>query len=181
MNVRSFHFIFCFTLTFLLLSSTVATAQNRLDEFRGHKWGSKLESFGEMEQLHIETIGKDDVEELILSVYKKPNEELTMGDIDVESIVYFFKDNQFIMAQVVFNSEEKFKRLIKVLESRYGRGVKTNNPGGDKFYESNVGRKPPERNRYWWVLGEQELSLYIEYHEKDNKGQIMYFYELSGN
>jgi tetratricopeptide (TPR) repeat protein len=67
------------------------------------------------------------------------------------------------------------------LESRYGKGEKKNypDPRGDKFYEANVGRKSPERNRYWWVLGEQMLSLYIEYHEKYNKGQIMFFHELA--
>jgi len=164
----------------LLLCSCATTATDTItqtgnnfiiDEFRGHKWGSRLETFGEMEQFDSE-----------YHIYKKPNEDLTMGGVEVESAVYFFENDQFNMAQVVFNSEESFTRLIKVLESRYGRGVKKNypDPRGNEFYEANVGRKSPERNRYWWVLEEQKLSLYIEYREEYEKGQVMYFYELPG-
>jgi len=172
MNFHSFHIICRFTLISILMSPVVAAAQDHLDEFRGHKWGSRLESFSKMEQLDSE-----------YPIYKNASEELAMGDVKVESIVYFFMEDQFNMAQVVFDSEENFKKLIKVLESRYGKGVKKNypNPSGDKFYEANVGRKSPERNRYWWVLEDQRLSLYIEYREKYKKGQIMYFYELSGD
>jgi tetratricopeptide (TPR) repeat protein len=179
MKVRSFHLISALAVAFLSLSTSASLAENKTDEFRGHKWGSSLESFGEMEQLHFEDAVIDVEEEpIVFSVYRKPGEKLTMGDVDVESIAYFFKDNQFIMAQVVFNSEENFKRLIKVLDSQYGRGVKKNYPDGGKLYEGLTGRKSPERNRYWWFLEEKNLSLYIEYFEKDEKGQIMYFYEL---
>jgi hypothetical protein len=143
--------------------------KNDSDGFRGHKWGSRLETFGQMEQIDSE-----------YPIYKKIGEKITIGGVKVESVVYFFENDRFNMAQIVFNSEDNFNKLIKVLESRYGKGEKKNypDPRGDKFYEANVGRKSPERNRYWWVLGEQELSLYIEYHEKEKKGQIMYFYEL---
>jgi hypothetical protein len=167
MKIHSFYNICPLAIIFLSLSPAIVADQSQPDEFRGHNWGSHFESFRGMEQLDGE-----------YPIYKKVDEELMMGGVEVESIVYFFEDDQFNMAQVAFNSEENFKKLIKVLESRYGKGVKINNPGGDKFYESNVGRKPPKRNRYWWVLEEQKLSLYIEYHEKDQKGQIMYFYEL---
>jgi tetratricopeptide (TPR) repeat protein len=164
---------------FLSLSTSVSLAENKADEFRGHKWGSSLESFGEMEQLHAETVGEGVEEEVVVSIYTKPGEELTMGGVEVESIVYFFGNYQFIMAQVVFNTEGNFNRLIEVLESRYGKGVKKNYPdfSGDKLYEGLTGKKSPERNRYWWVLRQQNLSLYIEYIEKDEKGQIIYFYE----
>jgi hypothetical protein len=163
--------IFC-PIIIAFSASFSAAFQNELDGFRGHKWGSKLESFSEMVKLEDE-----------YPIYKKANEELMMGGVEVESIVYFFENDRFNMAQVVFNYVESFKKLIKVLESRYSKGVKKNypDPSGDKFYEANVGKKSPERNRYWWVLEEQKLSLYIEYREKYKKGQIMYFYELPGN
>jgi len=153
-----------------IYKTTSLAFQNEPDSFRGNKWGSRLETFGELEKLDDE-----------YPIYKKVDEELTMGGVQVESIVYFFKNDQFNMAQVVFNSEKNFKKLRKVLESRYGKGVKGNylDPSGDKFYEANVGRKSPERNRYWWVNKQHKLSLYIEYIENDKKGQIYYFHELS--
>jgi tetratricopeptide (TPR) repeat protein len=169
MKNRSFHLICLIIITFLGSSTAVHAVQNQLDGFRGHKWGSRLETFGEMEQLDSEH-----------PIYKKPGEELTMSGVEVESIVYFFMNGRFNMAQVVFNSKKNFKKLIRVLEARHGKGVKKNypDPSGDKRYEAMTGKKSPGRNRYWWTLEEQNLSLYIEYIVKDKKGQIMYFHEL---
>jgi hypothetical protein len=170
MKVCSFCFT-CLVLAILVSSAAISFGQSDPGEFRGHKWGSTLDSFGEMVQIKEEYP--------TLNIFTKANEELVMGGVEVASIVYFFANDRFAMAQVVFDTEENFKNLIKVLEALYGKGIKTNYPdtGGDQRYERLTGKRSPNRNRYWWVLEQQKLSLYIEYFEKDRKGQIYYFFE----
>ncbi len=159
--------IFCPIVIAISVSSSAAF-KNEPDGFRGHKWGSWLETFGEMEKLDND-----------YPIYKKVDEELTMGGVEVESIVYFFEEDQFNMAQVVFNSKRNFRKLKKILESQHGRSTKDKDTGIGGAYEAMTGLKHKPRNRYWWVKG--PLSLHIEYFKDDKKGQIMYFYELPGD
>ncbi len=158
----------------LVISSYSHSFQNEPDGFKVHKWGSKLDSFGEMTLI----VGDADVEGFIgdrdIKAFSEANNELHVENVPVSLIAYYFYKEKLGMVTINYETKKNFVQLKNILASRHGPGSQ-HNPYYDRTYESLTGTKPPSsREMYWWFG--KDGYIRIQYNDARGCGTIEYGY-----
>jgi hypothetical protein len=136
-------------LTLILTPSALGAFQNEPTAFRGVVWGANTDELAGMTRVHAEGS---------LVYYIKANEEMTIGDAPIKSVVYVFYRNKFCGAVIDFKSSGNFQIIKQTLFNLHGKG---NQPRKYKEY-------------YGW--SGKDITLTLEYDDITQKGQIKYYY-----
>jgi len=159
----------------LILPSLTISFHNQPDGFRGHKWGSELESFEKMTLI----LGDPDVkayrEGADIKAYALSNDALSIDGVEVLLIAFYFYMDKFGMVTINYETKKNYEKLKNIFVSRYGSGSKNNPTYYDRFYEDFSGKKPPSFRKMHWWLGKQGY-IRIEYNENMGRGTIIYDY-----
>jgi hypothetical protein len=84
------------------------------DGFRGVKFGTPLSSFQGLELIRDMRATK---------IYKKANDELKIGEAQLEHLRYHFVDDKFIGVSLFTKEESDGEALLVVFELAYGNGI----------------------------------------------------------
>jgi hypothetical protein len=91
--------------------------------FRGAKFGTPLSSFQGLELIRDSGATK---------IYKKANDDLKIGEAQLEQIRYHFVDDKFMGVSLFTKDESDGEALLVVFELAYGNGIpKKPQPGGE--------------------------------------------------
>ena len=119
------------------------------ETFRGIQWGAdKKEVSGLLAGPQRENV----------EVYTR-NENKKVGDIEVESIYYFFYKGKFGAAMINFQGDSHFSTLKEALRQKYGPGEKPD----------------PSAEKYTWDL--TDLKIILSFSRAKASGTIDYFFQ----
>jgi hypothetical protein len=91
--------------------------------FRGVKFGTPLSSFQGLELIRDTSATK---------TYKKANDDLKIGEVQLEQIRYHFVDDKFMGVSLFTKEESDGEALLVVFELAYGNGIPQKpHPGGE--------------------------------------------------
>jgi hypothetical protein len=91
--------------------------------FRGVKFGTPLSSFQGLELIQDTGATK---------IYRKTNDNLKIGEAQLEQIRYHFVDDKFMGVSLFSKDESDGQALLVVLELAYGKGIPQKpQPGGE--------------------------------------------------
>lgn len=138
------------SLLFVLVFIVSCFAQD-IEGFRDMKWGDSPDK-----------LGKSSVEQsnkLEKTEYRvKTNENLKIGETDLEKIGYGFFDNKLFAVIIRFKGESNFTSILTAYESKYGAFPKIN-----KFDDYNFGK----------LFGNGFVSITINRFSKDGTVSMM--------
>ena len=142
---------------FLVLTASISVMlavcafayQNEPYDFRGIKWGAKIDKLSGM----VLTVDGGD-----LKAYTKKSEEMVMGDAELNSIQYVFYKDQFYCVRIEFAGPSNFNRIRDQFLHMYGK------PEGRQYYD---------RHYYW---GGGTASVTLDYDESTETGEVGYKY-----
>ena len=135
-------------LVFLCAQPTVAL-QNEPNDCRGIEWGAEYDGLEGLSKVTTESR---------LGYYMKKDEEMTMGDVPLERVVYVFYHKKFCGAVLNFKSSPNFQIVKTTLFDWYGEGDQS------KINET----------RYRW--SGTDVTITLEYDDITQKGKITYYY-----
>jgi hypothetical protein len=121
--------------------------QNEPDGFRGIKWGTNISELSDM--LVVES-GKDTL------YYSRKDENMKVGDADIDQISYGFYKNRFFVVLVEYHGHSNFTKLKAILIDQYGKAEQPN-----QLME-----------RYFWFGG--TVDIYFDYNDMHKNGNIYY-------
>ena len=101
--------------TLVSLMPITGWAGNRPKEFRGIKWGTKISTIKDLEEIK----GSPDS-------YTRKNDKLEIGGNSVDSIHYVAEDGKIIKVNVIFPKESSFG-IERALREQYGQPDEINN------------------------------------------------------
>ena len=90
------------------------------DGFRGIKWGQSFDSvIQEMEYIKTDP-GNNDI-----NIYKKKDDRLMIGDVELSKIEYYFWKNRFYKVIIYSEGFSNWKGLQEGTFERFGRGLQS--------------------------------------------------------
>ena len=116
------HWIVCalLGLSVLLNPFSVHAADGIFDNdpngFKGYSWDTNIEQFH-----GLVLWGKSDGT-VGSTTYYLPHEPLTLGDVNVEKILYSFDDDQFKRVTIKYRDGENYDALLSAMTTRFGAG-----------------------------------------------------------
>ncbi len=116
--------------------------------FRNLPWGTKLVTLTDFVELETDS-GIKDVKE-----YKRKNENLTLGQADLQSIVYAFWRDRFFTVTIRAEREENFHALRDFSINQFGKN----------YHDDKTGKK------YLWSNALTDVML--KFNEKDQTGVL---------
>ena len=120
--------LLCAAVLALLLAGS-AWAAKAPDGFRGIKWGTPLEE--------VSGLVPDGGISKRLKLYSRPDDELAMGDIPLETLTYDFFDGRFSGVMMVMEPEHQ-EGIVALLTGLYGQPKRDKEDSGVyawDFYE----------------------------------------------
>jgi hypothetical protein len=150
MKLRQKKFFISFLPFFVLLVCSNFTAlafQNEPDGFSGIKWGTNISQLTDM--LVVES-GKDTL------FYCRKNENMKIGDADIDQISYGFYKSRFFQVLVEYKGYVNSTKLKAILIGQYGKPEQPN-----QLME-----------KYFW--SGQTVDIYFDYNEMLKSGNIYY-------
>jgi hypothetical protein len=128
----------------------IAAFPNQPDGFRGIKWGTRVEDLEHLKLL--EQTGD-------FEVYAKTDDNLNLGETDLEKIVYMFYKGRFAGLVIEYESAINYRIIDRALVEYYGPGQP----------QSNIQKK-----HQWDGF---EVLIGHEFNSGKNKGRIIYAYK----
>ena len=135
---------------FMLAPNAYAEA----DGFRGLKWGTKFSTIKD-EMNYIRTDPRSSYG--AVKIYSRKNEELRIGEAEVQSIRYSFWKDKLSSVMIRFKGYSNFVSLKDVISERFGAGHKTK-----RFIEG-------------YVWGGEVTGMSLEYKEVLKEGYWFMF------
>lgn len=134
---------------FLMLSVCAFAYQNEPYDFRGIKWGTRIDK---LRGMVLSVDGGD------LKAYTRQREKLMLGDAKLHSIQYVFYKDQFYCVRIEFVGTSNFSEIRDEFIRTYER------PEGRQYYD---------RNFYW---AGSTASITLDYDESADVGEIGFKY-----
>lgn len=134
---------------FVILSASVFAYENEPDDFRGIKWGTRIEELPDME-LALDG-GK-------LKAYTRKRDKMMLEEAEVNSVHYIFYKEQFYCVHIDFEGFSNFNKIRDVFFSIYGKPE---------------GRQVHYRHFSW--AGEK-ASITLDYDVLTERGELGYKY-----
>ena len=119
------------------------------DGFRGIKWGTPASSVSGLNQI------ADDGN---LLLYEKSDDQLQMGEVRLDQIIYGFYKSRFYMGMIYFPSVG-FKRIEEMMTRQLGQPVKPDNTPSKLVWDSD------------------NVSVLLTLGEKSDQGRLVYLYK----
>ena len=124
-------------------------AASELDGFRGIKWGTEAASVSGINQIAAE--GN-------LLLYEKNDDQLQMGEVRLEQVVYGFYKGRFYMGMVYFPSAG-FKRIEEMLTRQLGEPAKPDNTPSKLIWDGDT------------------VSVLLSLGESSDQARLVYLYK----
>lgn len=132
--------------TFLGCSSPAASEP---DGFRGIKWGVQASSVAGLNQI----AGDSNV-----LLYEKSDDQLQMGEVKLEQVIYGFYKDRFYMAMVYF-PVVGFKRIEEMMTRQFGQPSKPDNTPSKLIWDSD------------------NVSVLLTRGDSSDQGRLVYLYK----
>ena len=130
-------------------SSSASSESNEPDNFRGIKWGEEFSSVSSLNQIAGEGG---------LFLYEKSNDQLQMGEVRLEQIIYGFYKSRFYMGMIYFPSVG-FKRIEEMMTRQLGQPAKPDNTPSKLIWDSD------------------NVSVLLTLGDKSDQGRLVYIYK----
>lgn len=117
--------------------------------FRGIKWEAQASSVSGLRQI------ADDGN---LILYEKNDDELQMGDVRLEQVIYGFYKGRFYMGMVYFPTAG-FKRIEEMMTRQLGQPAKPDNTSSKLIWDSN------------------NVSVLLTLANSSDQGRLVYMYK----
>lgn len=112
----------------LMLSSVITSFAEKMDDFRGMKWGTPI---AEIRKTHELMMRQDDGKDQFV-YYSMVNDDLRFEGVEAESIRYFFWKDIFAGVVIVARDKADFDLLKGAAEKRFGLGMTGIGPSGEE-------------------------------------------------
>lgn len=116
-------FIILFLSLLFFIQESLFAFQNEPDGFKGIKWGTDISTLHDMQFDRLDTT---QTSYSGLSIYRKPGEKFSVGDMESNNIDYYFYKGKLIKVEIWFTcNDSQFDQLQKYCSSIYKEGQKT--------------------------------------------------------
>ena len=133
----------------VMLSICAFAYQNEPYDFRGIKWGTRIEKLSDM---LLDLDGGD------LKAYTRKRDKMMIGDTKLNSLHYIFYKDEFYCVRIEFADFSNFSKIREEFLRIHGK------PEGREYYDRH----------YYWSGGSASITL--DYDESTETGELGYKY-----